>query len=230
MCWQYVVLSTVAFFCNPFGVTKNSCKCSCSNAVVQLYWLDAWHRTATKALVEEQTLRRPEAAETPAEQSVEAGQSMDTEESRSRRNETEVDVLSQGNQPGADLNQTQVHQQGHCIMYPPSFAGNVARLEMVEGLTVAIVYGSGDGYVFGADNEEEKCAMNFGGRKLLWRFRDMLSGIVSPGETLRVSVHDFVQCPVRRYCGDPVGILLTRSLQWNFDDPLRWVQNLLGCS
>lgn len=106
-----------------------------------------------KALVEEQSLKRPEAAETPTEQSVEAGQNMDTEESRSRRNETEVDVLSQGNRPGADLNQTQVHQEGHCIMYPPSFAGNVARLKMVGGMTVATVYGSGDGYVFGAEGK-----------------------------------------------------------------------------
>ena len=103
--------------------------------------------------MEEQTLKRPEAAETPAEQSVEAGQSMDTEESRSRRNETEVDVLSQGNHPGANLNQTQVHQQGHFIMYPPSFAGNVARLKMVGGMTVATVYGSGDGYVCGAEGK-----------------------------------------------------------------------------
>ena len=118
-------------------------------------------RQAKKALVEERTLKRP--AEAPAEQPVEAGQSMDAEESRKRRSETEVEVLSQGSPTRSRLEPDA--SPSTRTLYPPSFAGNVARVEVVEGMTVATVYESGDEYLFGADNGEEEYSMDFGENK-----------------------------------------------------------------
>lgn len=111
--------------------------------------------------MEEQTLKRP--AEAPAEQPVEAGQSMDAEESRKGRSETEVEVLSQGSPTRSRLEADA--SPSTRTLYPPSFAGTVARVEVVEGMTVATVYESGDEYLSGADNEEEEYSMDFGENK-----------------------------------------------------------------
>lgn len=113
-------------------------------------------------MVDERGTKRP--AEEQPEPPTEAGSQMDTEESRKRalpaeawqaegsptRARTEVAASPTGS-PTAER-----------PLYPPSFAGNVARVQAVEGLTVATLYECGDQFLFETNSEEEENSFDFG--------------------------------------------------------------------
>ena len=71
-------------------------------------------RQAKKVLIEERHLKRP--AEAADEQPAEAGQSMETDESRKGKAKQKRKEV----QPEVDSNQTQVHRQGNCSIHQVS--------------------------------------------------------------------------------------------------------------
>ena len=116
-------------------------------------------RQARKVLVEERAWERP--AKAPAEQPVEAGQSMDTAKAQKRRNETEADILAEGNPTRSRLEPDA--RPSTRTLYPPSCAGIVATMDMVEAMTVATVYEFDDGWAFWSGQRRKGVLCNIHG-------------------------------------------------------------------
>ena len=111
-------------------------------------------------MVEEQPQGTKRPAETQLEPPAEAGSTMDTEESRKRGLEPTTEEAE--GSPRRSRTSAEGSPTGRQVLYPPSFAGNVSRVEEVREITIATLQESGDQFLFGADDENEEYARDFG--------------------------------------------------------------------